>query len=100
MSKDGRREMSVANSIELPLRCDGCGQKASEEHLTRRLQRLEWTTRYRPVHIHTLLLGGFSPLEEHDFLYSPRGEFHGQAAQLLGALGISTTAKTADAVQA
>src|ERR1700740_33549 len=61
MSKDGRREMSVANSIELPLRCDGCGQKASEEHLTRGLRRLEWATRYRPVHIHTLLLGGFFP---------------------------------------
>lgn len=82
------------------LRCDGCGQVASPEHTARRLQRLEWTTRYRPVHIHTLLLGGFSPPEEHDFLYSPRGEFHGQAALLLGALGISTAGKKPDTVQA
>jgi hypothetical protein len=82
------------------LRCDGCGQAASPEHTARRLERLEWTTRHRPVHIHTLLLGGFSPLEERDFLYSPRMEFHGEAALLLKALGISTAGKTPDTVQA
>lgn len=82
------------------LRCDGCSQAASSEHTARRLQRLEWTTRYRPVHIHTLLLGGYSPAEERDFLYSPQGEFHGEAALLLDALGISTRGKTPDAVQA
>jgi hypothetical protein len=80
-------------------RCDGCGQAASPEHTARRLQRLEWTTRYRPVHIHTLLLGGYSPVEERDFLYSPQAEFHGEAAQLLNALGIPTTGKMPDAVQ-
>ena len=98
MSKDGRREMSVANSIELPLRCDGCGQKASEEHLTRRLRRLEWATRYRPVHIHTLLLGGFSPREDSEFLYAPDGEFRGEAAVVLHAIGIATEGKTASTV--
>ncbi len=60
--------------------CDGCGQAASGEHIARRLQRLEWTTRYRPVHINTLLLGAFSPQDEKDFLYAPGGEFHGEAA--------------------
>jgi hypothetical protein len=82
------------------LRCDGCGQAASPEHTARRLKRLEWTTRYRPVHIHTLLLGGYSPLEERDFLYSPQGESHGEARLLLNAAGISTAEKTPDAVQA
>jgi hypothetical protein len=83
-----------------PLRCDGCGQTASTEHITRRLQRLEWTTKYRPVHIQTLLLGAFSPQEEGDFLYAPSGEFRGEAALLLDALGISTAGKTGEAVLA
>jgi len=80
--------------------CDGCGQTASTEHIARRLQRLEWTTRYRPVHIHTLLLGAFSPQEEKDFLYAPGGKFQGEAAYLLDALAISTAGKAADVVRA
>lgn len=80
--------------------CDGCGQAASGEHIARRLRRLEWTTRYRPVHIHTLLLGAFSPREENDFLYAPGGEFGGEAALLLEAAGIATAGKTRDAVLA
>jgi hypothetical protein len=52
------------------------------------------------VHIHTLLLGSFSPAEERDFLYSPKGEFHGEAALLLNALEITAPGKTTDAVQA
>jgi hypothetical protein len=78
--------------------CDGCGQTASAEHIARRLQRLEWTTRYRPVHIHTLLLGAFSPPDDRDFLYAPNEEFRGEAALLLNALGISTAGKAAEAV--
>ena len=78
--------------------CDGCGQMASAEHIARRLQRLEWTTRYRPVHISTLFLGAFSPQNEKDFLYAPGGEFQGEAALLLEAVGISTTGKAAEAV--
>jgi hypothetical protein len=78
--------------------CDGCGQAASGEHIARRLRRLEWTTRYRPVHIQTLLLGAFSPQEENDFLYAPGGEFGGETAALLAAAGISTAGKTRDAV--
>ena len=78
--------------------CDGCGQAASAEHVARRLKRLEWTTRYRPVHINTLFLGAFSPHEEKDFLYAPGGDFHGEAALLLEALGISTAGKALEAV--
>jgi hypothetical protein len=80
--------------------CDGCGQTASAEHIARRLQRLEWTTRYRPVHIHTLLLGAFSPPDDRDFLYAPNEEFHGEAVLLLNTLGISTAGKTAETVHA
>lgn len=82
------------------LRCDGCGQVASAEHIARRLERLEWATRYRPVHLHTLLLGSLAPREDADYLYSPRGEFRGEAAQLLQAVGISFAGKPAEAVQA
>jgi hypothetical protein len=87
-------------TISKALVCDGCGQEALAEHIARRLKRLEWTTRYRPVHINTLVLGAFSPQEEKDFLYAPGGEFHGEAGHLLDALGISTVGKAADAVHA
>jgi hypothetical protein len=88
----------MTSTIELP--CDGCGRAASTEHLSRRLQRLEWATRYRPVHINTLLLSAVSPREESDFLYSPKGEFHGEAELLLEALGLSAAGGTRDAVHA
>ncbi len=88
--------MTTSNALV----CDGCGQTATAEHIARRLQRLEWATRYRPVHIHTLLLGAFSPREEKEFLYAPGGEFHGEAAHLLDALGISVSGKAAEAVHA
>src|SRR5713226_5852151 len=78
--------------------CDGCGQMATPEHMALRLQRLEWSTRYRPVHISTLFLGAFSPLEDRNFLYSPGGEFHGESSVLLGALNIETKDKTAEVV--
>jgi hypothetical protein len=88
----------MTSSIELS--CDGCGQIASTGHIARRLQRLEWSTRYRPVHIQTLFLGSASPQREEEFLYSASGEFQGEAAKLLEATGISTAGKTADAVHA
>jgi hypothetical protein len=50
------------------------------------------------VHITALLLGAFSPSEEHDFLYSPGGDFHGEAAELLEAVGIHPAGKPADAI--
>ena len=78
------------------LACDGCGQSASPEHIARRLRRLEWTTRYRPVHIGTLLLAGVSPQADEDFLYA--AQFNGEAGRLLDAVGISTTGKSAEVV--
>jgi hypothetical protein len=76
--------------------CDGCGQNATPEHIARRLQRLEWTTRYRPVHIGSLLLGGISPEAEEEFLYA--GRFAGQAGLLLDAAGILPAGKSPESV--
>jgi len=80
--------------------CDGCGQVATQEHIAKRLQRLEWTTRYRPVHIQTLLLSDVSPTSDADFLYSPTASFQGEARSLLELAGISPDGKTQDAVHA
>ena len=87
-------------SPAISLSCDGCGQSASPDHLTRRLQRLEWTTRYRPVHIQALLLGGISPAADSAFLYSPDDDYEGEAANLLDALQIPRAGKSADAILA
>ena len=76
------------------LPCDGCGQRASPDHLTRRLQRLEWSTRYRPVHIQTLLLSAFVPAQASAFLYSEALPVEGQAALLLDALEIHWEGKS------
>ena len=82
------------------LPCDGCGQLASPEHISKRLQRLEWTTRYRPVHIGTLLLGAVAPRSDSDFLYAEGGEFRGDAGIILAAAGFPILGKAAEAVLA
>ncbi len=85
---------------EIAIRCDGCGQTASPAHVAQRLQRLEWTTRYRPVHIGALLLGAIAPREDAEFLYAPEGKFAGEAKRVLQATGVSTSGKSGDAVLA
>jgi hypothetical protein len=80
------------------LLCDGCGQAASAEHVTRRLQRLEWMTRYRPVHVGTVLLGAYSPEADSDFLYSETAELTGEGKHLLTAAGIVAAGKTRQAI--
>jgi hypothetical protein len=79
--------------------CDGCGQAASLEHIARRLRRLEWTTRYRPVHLRALLLGTFGPAEDSEFLYSPDARFEGVAGRILSAVEISREGKSVTSVQ-
>ncbi|MGC2816192.1 MAG: hypothetical protein WA207_12385 [Candidatus Acidiferrum sp.] len=76
--------------------CDGCGQTATPEHIARRLARLEWTTRYRPIHIGTLLLGAVSPIADDEFLYA--GQFRGEAGRVLEAAGIAAAGKPAESV--
>jgi hypothetical protein len=82
------------------LRCDGCGQAASPEHIARRLRRLEWTTRFRPVHIATLLLGAVAPQSDSEFIYSPAGGWEGEAKSLLAAAGLKLQGKSAEATLA
>jgi hypothetical protein len=86
----------TANTSEIL--CDGCGQPASSEHIARRLQRLEWSTRYRPIHLHTLLLGAVSPPAPAEFLYSPEEVHSGEAANLITAAGVSTAGKSCDTI--
>jgi hypothetical protein len=78
--------------------CDGCGQAASAEHLAARVRRLEWATRWRPLHIQTLLLGAVAPVDEADFIYAAAHEFAGEAARVLRVAGIAGAGKPADAI--
>jgi len=88
----------MADTHMLP--CDGCGQFAPPAHIARRLERLEWASRYRPVHIQTLLLGAVVPAQQGAYLYSESEQYFGEAVQLLQALGISTEGKTRETVLA
>jgi len=96
---DSRRALMGKNDL---LPCDGCGQPASSEHSAKRLQRLERTTRYRPVHIATVLLGAFAPKTDAEFLYAVQGagEFLGEAKHVLASSGVSQNGKSADMVLA
>jgi hypothetical protein len=82
------------------LRCDGCGQAADLPHISRRLERLAWVTRFRPLHIQALLLGGVAPRNGDDFLYSPRSVFRGEAGNVLKAAQVSAEKKAPAAVLA
>jgi hypothetical protein len=49
--------------------CDACGARTDEEHVRRRVARLELATRYRPVHIKVLFLDGAPPARLEDYFY-------------------------------
>jgi hypothetical protein len=76
------------------IRCDGCGQAASQQHIARRLKRLENMTRYRPIHVQALFLGAMSPAEDRDYLYSAEETFHGEGAEALRALGVEQAGRS------
>jgi hypothetical protein len=80
------------------LPCDGCGQLATGEHIARRLQRLEWTTRFRPIHIQALLLAGSAPESDDEFLYDPETRYGGLAGGILKALEIQATGRSHEEV--
>ncbi len=61
-----------------------------------RLQRLEWSTRYRPVHIQTLLLSAVAPAPTSSFLYYEALPPDGEAALLLNALQIPLEGKASE----
>ena len=87
-------------AIPTILPCDGCGQLASTEHISRRLQRLEWSTRFRPIHMQALLLAGSAPESDDEFLYSPQSRFTGLASQILAGLSLPTEGKSPEEVLA
>ncbi len=93
-------EMNSSLLKTTALRCDGCGQLASPEHIARRLRRLEWTTRFRPVHIGTLLFGAVAPQNDSEFIYSPGGGWGGEAEILLAVAGLTIEGKTTEATLA
>jgi hypothetical protein len=80
-------------AIPTILPCDGCGQLASPEHFSRRLQRLEWATRFRPIHIQALLLTAAAPESAGEFLYNPETRFAGLSGQILTALDLHREGK-------
>jgi hypothetical protein len=86
----------MANMTVLP--CDGCGQLATAQHISRRLQRLEWATRFRPLHIQTLLLGGIPSQRDDEFLYSPALSQNGEAHTILEAVQISVEGKSKEVI--
>ena len=51
--------------------CDSCGREVDDEHIRARISRLEWTTRYRPVHMQFLLIDSTPPAKIEDFFYNP-----------------------------
>jgi hypothetical protein len=50
--------------------CDGCGALVEADHIRARIERLELATRYRPVHIQTLLIGDRPPARAEDYFYA------------------------------
>lgn len=54
--------------------CDGCRTTVEPEHIRQRIERLELATRYRPVHIQTLLIGDAPPERAEDYFYRSERE--------------------------
>lgn len=50
--------------------CDGCGRPVDAQHVKDRIARLEMATRFRPIHIHTLIIDACPPAALADFFYS------------------------------
>jgi hypothetical protein len=76
--------------------CDGCGLPADQEHIARRLKRLEKMTRFRPVHVQTLMLCAMVPAEAREYLYSATDQFRGEGEQIVRALGLAENRANAE----
>ncbi|MGH9730911.1 MAG: hypothetical protein ACRD4A_04370 [Candidatus Acidiferrales bacterium] len=57
--------------VNREIRCDACGVIATPEHLRRRVERLELATRFRPIHIDTLILYPSPPQRAEAYFYRP-----------------------------
>jgi len=88
----------MVSAVSQLLPCDGCGQLADSQHIALRLQRLEWATRFRPVHIQALLLSGISPPRDDEFLYNLDGKFEGESRVILDAVGISSEGNNSESI--
>ena len=60
--------------------CDGCGAPADEAHIRQRIERLEMATRFRPIHIQTLLLADAPTGSNEDYFYRPLSEGESRSA--------------------
>ena len=81
--------------------CDSCGLPATPAHIRDRLARLELATRYRPVHISTLLVCAAAPPRIEDDLYSwerqsASPESREYLQSLLAAAGVSSDKSPAE----
>jgi hypothetical protein len=82
------------------LPCDGCSQPADPAHIARRLERLAWSSRFRPLHIQSLLLAAIAPQKTEDFLYAPNSIFHREAATILEAAQVNPAGKSHETILA
>jgi hypothetical protein len=51
--------------------CDGCGAEVTDEHIRARIERLEFSTRFRPIRIQILFIDAAPPARSEDFFYRP-----------------------------
>lgn len=83
--------------------CDGCGDTVAPEHVRARIARLEMATRFRPLHIQTVLLAGSPPAAVEDFFYHPGVSRPGAGwgdrffRSLMAACGVANSENLADA---
>lgn len=83
--------------------CDGCGDTVAPEHVRARIARLEMATRFRPLHIHAVLLLGSPPVALEDSFYQPGVARVGSAwgdqffRAVMTACGVASSEKLADA---
>lgn len=75
--------MAATQPVARPICCDGCSMAADAEHLRRRIARLEWASRFRPIRISTLFLTLAPPSALEDFFYHPSGVPHEPYARAL-----------------
>jgi hypothetical protein len=50
--------------------CDGCGRQVDAAHIKERIERLEMATRFRPIHIQTLVVDACPPAAIADFFFN------------------------------
>jgi hypothetical protein len=60
--------------------CDGCGQQVNAGHVKERIERLQMATRFRPIHIQTLVIDACPPQPLSDFFYNASGAGRSGAA--------------------